>query len=114
MKHRITAAFLANGLLALTMSLQAAETWHGSTLQFVYPLSNGDFVIGFDTSSSACTNPNSPKYMYVAVGQNGVDAEGAKKMYAAALTALVAGKTLSVAFDNATPSCYVNRFSVSK
>ena len=114
MKFRITAPFVASGMLAFAMSLQAAEAWHGGTLEFVYPLSNGDFVIGFDTSSSACTNPNSPKYMYVAVGQNGVDAEGATKMYAAALTALVAGKTLSVAFDTATTSCYVNRFSVSK
>jgi hypothetical protein len=113
MKHRITALF-ACGMLGLTLSLQAAEVWHTSTVQWVYPLSNGNFVIGFDTSSSACTNPNAPKYMYVAVGQNGVDAEGAKKMYAAALTALAAGKTLTVAFDDATTACYVNRLLVNK
>jgi hypothetical protein len=105
---------LTAGLAGRVTFVEATEQWHSSTLRWVYPLGNGDFVIGFDVDSAACTGVGAPKYMYVAVGQNGVTEEGIKKLYAAALTAFSLGKTLSIAFDDATAYCYVNRFSVHK
>ncbi len=90
----------------------AIERFHASTLKFVYPLGAGDFVLGFDTDSVQCPASGLPKYMYVAVGQNGVTADGAKKMFAAALMAFALGKQLSFAFDDGTVFCYINRLSV--
>src|SRR5262245_30376681 len=110
-KAAVVIALLA-GFVATPV--QAAESWHTSTLAWVYPSGAGDFVLGFDTNSSYCTNPGSPtKYMYVVVGQNGVTAEGAKTMFAAALAALAMGKTV-VPFDSATYECYVSAVLVNK
>ena len=48
----------------------AAEQWHASKIFAVYVLASGDFVLAFQTDSSACTNTNSPrKYYYVTVGK---------------------------------------------
>jgi ABC-type sugar transport system substrate-binding protein len=94
----------SNGFAA-TQNLQ-------STLAFVYPMADGSFVLGFTQGMSFCQSPNSPQYFYVTPGQNGVNADGAKAMLATALTAFATGKTLSIAFDDSTPSCYINRFSM--
>jgi len=91
----------------------AAEQYHGATLKWVYPLANGDFVIGFNADAATCSAASSPKYMYVAVGQNGVTSDGAKKIYAAALLALGTSRQVNVAFDDATTYCYINRLTVS-
>ena len=95
-------------------SALAAERYHNSTLKWVYPLASGDFALGFDVNSAECTSPGAPqKYMYVQVGQNSVTAEGAKKIYAAALLAFATSKNVSIAFDDSTPQCYINRATVS-
>jgi hypothetical protein len=100
--------------LAVTTPLGATERSHTSTLKFVYPLANGDFVIGFDAESAFCTSASTPnKYYGVYVGQNGVAAAGASKMFAAALLALSTRQSVSIAFDDATANCYVNRLTVS-
>ncbi len=91
----------------------AVERPLASTLKFVYPVGTGDFVLGFDMDSPQCLASGSPKYMYVAVGQNGVTTDGAKKMFAAAMMAFALGKQISIAFDDGTVFCYINRLSVS-
>jgi len=96
-----------------SLPVQAVERGHGSSVQYVYMQANGTFVIGFNSSDSYCGNINNPKYYYAAVGQNGVTAEGINKMYAAALTALVAKKTIYIVYDDATTSCYINRLQIS-
>ena len=106
---------VAAAMICFGMTASATERWHNSTLAWVYPQAAGDFVMGFDVSPTFCTNANTPvKYLYVTVGQNGVTAEGAQKMYAAALTALSLAKPLTVAFDDSTSSCYVNRLLLVK
>src|SRR5262245_32884635 len=114
MKLFSATACVAGTVMSLAAPVRATEQYHTSTLQWIYPVSTGDFVLGFETSSSACTNPQSPKYMYVTVGQNGVTVEGAKKIYAAALVAFALGKSVSIAFDDATIYCYLNRLTVNK
>jgi len=94
------------------MGAVAAESWLISTLRAVYPQADGTFVITFDTNAADCTNTATNKYHSVVPGQNGMTDEGAKKLYAAALAALAADKTVQVAFDNATSNCYVNRLLV--
>src|SRR5688572_29303944 len=91
----------AAAILAASFSgtASAAEEWASSNVKFVYPLSNGGFVIGLVDSPASCTNANNPKYLYVAVGSNGVTQDGAKMMLGVALTGFAAGKRVSVNFD---------------
>jgi hypothetical protein len=100
-------------LLGLGAPLAMAEGWHQDFVKTVYPLSNGNFVVIFVSSPSSCPNANNPKYFYVQVGNNGVTSDGAKAMLATALTAFTTGRKLTVAFDDASASCDVNRMSVS-
>jgi hypothetical protein len=100
------------GLLAAVNGF-ATERYHTSTVKWVNPLANGDFVVGFDTDSALCTSVSTPKYFHVFVGQNGVTAQGATKMYAAALLALSSRQPVTVAFDDLTSWCYVNRLTVA-
>jgi hypothetical protein len=104
--------FAASVLLSTISAAHATERYHTSTLAWVYPESNGDFIVGFTTDSSQCSATGSPKYMHVVIGQNGITADGSKKMYAAALLALSLKTPLSIAFDDATSYCYINRVTV--
>ena len=99
-------------MLLIAVPTLATERFHTSTIRMVYPVSSGDFVIGFDTEVSTCTSTASPKQLYVAVGQNGVTATGSAKMFAAALAALYARGIVTIAFDDATTACYINRIQV--
>lgn len=91
----------------------ATEAYHTGTLQYVYPLANGSFIIAFTTNPSGCSSTTTPyKYLYVASGQNSVTADGVKNMLATSLTAFALGRTLSIAYDDATSNCYVNRMTV--
>jgi ABC-type glycerol-3-phosphate transport system substrate-binding protein len=91
----------------------AAESWYQDTVKTVYPLPNGDFVVTFVTSPAACLNASNPKYFHVQAGINGVTVDGVKSMLATALTAFVAGKRLTVVFNDASTSCDVNRMVIS-
>ena len=101
-------------LAAFSSASLAVETWHTSTLKYVYVLADGGFVLIFDTSPSTCTSTATDKYFYVIPTQNGMTVEGAKKIYAAALMAMATDKAMQVAFDNATSNCYINRGMVVK
>jgi len=73
-------------------SVDATERYHVSTLKWVYPISNGDFVIGFDVDPTACTSPQDTNEVHIRrSGTVGATAEGVQKMYAAALTAFALG-----------------------
>ncbi len=99
-------------LLTITCSNSyAAYSSVQSTVKSVYPLSDGSFVVILTNDTSTCTAPT-PKYFYVTPGQNGVTLDGAKAMLATALTAFATGSSLALSFDDATTSCYVNRFSM--
>lgn len=102
-----------SALLSFSVSASAAEQWKGGTLKTVYPLSKGDFVLIYDVDSAECPATGPGKYMYVVVGTNGMAAEGAKKIYGAALAALLARTVFYVAFDDSTVNCYVNRATVN-
>lgn len=90
----------------------AAEQWVTGTLMYVYPQGNGDFVLIFDVDSPNCPVTGPRKYMNANVGQNGMTAEGAKKIYSAALAALLTRSVVQVAFDDATTACFINRLVV--
>lgn len=106
---------IASMLLAGTpITAIAAERWHTAMVKAVYPLGNGGFALLFSQDSVHCSSPATPrKYYYVYSGENGVNAEGAKLIYAGALAAMVSGYEITVAFDDATSGCYVNRMVIN-
>lgn len=101
------------GLLFLGIqSAVAVERWHTAPIRWIYPQANGGFIITFTTESAHCTSTAVPKYYYVGQGYNGVSADGATKMYAAAMMAIAMGRQISIAFEDGTNDCAVNRIIV--
>lgn len=96
--------------LLLTAGVAHAGTWYTSTIKYVYPFSNGNFVLVFDVPPPACTNSN--EYVYVRNGQHGVSSEGLERMYAASLTAAAQGQRLAVYFDETSAYCDINRMMI--
>ena len=105
-------ASILAGLASMTGTANAADAWATDTVNQVYPLGNGSFVIVLVNSPPACPNTNSPRYLYVVAGENGVTADGVKAMLATSLAAMAMGKQLQVNFSDSTASCYVNRLMV--
>lgn len=108
-------ARIALGLIMLSLgslAANAAEVWHTAYLKRVYPTADGSVRLSFVTDHATCTNADSPKVYYITVGQNGVTADGLRAMHATALTAFAMERQVSIAFDNATASCYINRLIV--
>jgi hypothetical protein len=107
-------AMIVGGLLALlSVQSQAANVWFDGPLQFVYPLSDGSFVLGM-TGDLPCGASGTVKYLYVTPGSNGVTVDAAKNMLAVALTAFALEKSIQVVYENASTSCYVNRFLIAR
>jgi len=100
-------------LIILASSSLNAATWFTGSIDRVYPLANGNFVIIFKEDSPACTSINASKYHYVNSGNNGLTPEGLDKIYSLALTAATTGKKLSINFDETESACYVNRAYIS-
>jgi hypothetical protein len=95
-----------------TLSAGAAEVWHTAYVKRIYPTADGSVRLSFVTDHATCTNADSPKVYYITVGQNSVTADGLKAMHATALTAFAMERQVSIAFDNATASCYINRLII--
>jgi len=107
--QRVIRAMVALTLLGLAPALHAAEYLHASYLLRVHPLADGTLILMFVTDSTNCPSSASPKEFRVALGQNGMTADGLRAIQATALTALATGARLEVAFDNGSANCYVNR-----
>lgn len=100
-------------LPCLAPVLEAADVWHTSTLKAIYPLADGNYILSFTNDASGCTSTSSPKFHYVFVDENGMSAEASKKIYAAALLAYSLGQPVSIAYNDATSNCFVNRLYLS-
>src|SRR5438876_893277 len=98
---------LAFGVVAFAIPTMAANTGHAANLTRIDTLGDGRIVLQFDVDNNACPDTNNPKGYYVAVGQNGVTADGIKNILATAMLALSLGKPLTIYFDSATAYCYV-------
>ncbi len=109
--HRFCGALM---VMLLSVPAHAAEAWHTSRVRTIYPLGEGSFVLQFAADATACLSQNQPKYYYVTVGQNGVNAEGAKRMYAAALLAFAQDLPVTLAFQTDSSGCYINRLAVTR
>jgi len=110
---RGTRSWVAIALLLLSAlsPAQAATVWYQGPVQFVYPLNDGSFIIGIP-NVAVCTSSGSNSHLYVTPGANGVTLDGTKSMLATVLTAFSLGRTIEVAYDDSSSSCYVNRLLI--
>lgn len=100
------------GIVVAPGLANASTQWVADKVRNVYPQGDGSFIIVFVTLQPSCPSASSPQYFYVSPGQNGANADGVKGMLATTLTAFATGTKITVAFDNATSYCYVNRLSL--
>jgi hypothetical protein len=116
MKKRLW-KWLIGGSVAFVLHVGNAlgiEVNFTSIVKWVYPLSDGSFVLTFNTTDlTVCPGTVVPDYYHVITGQNGITVEGSKKIYSAAMLAFSLSKPVIVFFDNATTNCYVNRVIVT-
>ena len=114
LSDRSVVCALCSVLLFLACQVASAtDRAHVSTIQQVYPQADGSFVLAFYTDNANCTNASSPKYYYVTAGQNGVNADGVKLMFASALAAAAQQRTVTIVFSDTTVNCYINRLIVA-
>ena len=111
-RFRRFAAVMAGTMLFTTAIAQASTVWYQGPAQLVYPLNDGSFAIGVSTVLPVCSGSGSGVYMFVTPGQNSVTLDGAKNMLATVLTAFALGRPISVAYDDSTSNCYVNRLLI--
>jgi len=91
---------------------RASVVRYQGSVQLVYPMNDGSFSVGVSTILPVCYSSGSGVYLSVTPGQNAVTADGAKSMLATVLTAFALGKSISVAYDDSTANCYVNRLLI--
>lgn len=103
---------LAALLLTACIQAHAAEVWHTAYVTRVYPQPDGSVRLAFSSDHASCTNNSTPKWHFIVVGQNSVTADGLRAMHSIALTALAMERQVSIAFDDATASCYINRLQI--
>ena len=104
-------ALLATLVLAeCLVPANATTQWYSGTVQQIYPLSDGSFEIGTSSVLPTCAgNGNGGVYLNVAPGENSMTASGVQNMLATLLTTFALGRSIQIAYDDGTTSCYVNR-----
>lgn len=100
-------------LILFTTPTFSAEVSHTASIKTIYPLSDGSVGLRFDSDSSSCTNPNTPKYYNLRVGQSGVTEAALDRMLSLLLVAATSSMRVTVVFDDATSACYINRLQLN-
>lgn len=104
----ISAAFIV--LAPFIVPASAATQWYAGTIQQIYPMNDGSFEIATTSTLATCAgNGNGGVYLSVVPGESSVNASGAENMLATLLTAFALGRSVQIAYDDGTSSCYVNR-----
>lgn len=111
--RRRYACCFAAFLVSLAGAVSADEVWlNSTTIYAIYPLATGTVVLTFEADATECTSGSSPKYYTLKVGANNVTADGFENVLATALAAAATRAIVSVAFDDSTSDCYINRIWV--
>ncbi|MBQ4862570.1 hypothetical protein J8L98_12815 [Pseudoalteromonas sp. MMG013] len=63
--NKISNVCAITALHSISGFASAEPTWHASTINKVYPQSNGDVVLTFTQDHAKCTNDSIPKYYYL-------------------------------------------------
>ena len=110
-KKIVRKPFLCLALFSMLFAtpVGATQVWHSGKITQIYPMGNGDVVLIFDTDSPSCTSNANTDYYYIRVGEGNVTQDGLENMLAIALTAATADLAVTINFDDATSSCFVNR-----
>lgn len=93
--------------------VNAATRWYTGTIQQIYPLNDGSFEIATSSVLPTCSgNGANGVYLSVTPGQNAVTTSGVQSMLATVLTAFALERSVQIAYDDSTSSCYVNRLLI--
>jgi hypothetical protein len=96
-------------------------TWHRSRqnvwkynvpIQLIEIYGDGSFAISAPAGTDAAC-PQNGTYFQVTAGQNSMTTDGVKAALAVALTAFLAGKTITFAADTATSQCYSTNITIN-
>ncbi len=112
MKTRNTLINLIVTAVFSSSSMAIDYAWHTSTIKKLTMLNNGSFKIVLVDDSSQCSPLSGDDIFSVTVDESGVREEGRKHMLSTVLSAAAQGIKVSIAFDPASPSCYVNRLQM--
>lgn len=106
MKNVFLGLVMAGSTLFASADALAANVWKSAVgITGIMSLTDGGFIIfGAAASAQECTDG---KAFYVRANQNGQTSEGIKTSLALALTAFLTGKTVTLLYDNAYATCYV-------
>lgn len=90
----------------------AAETWHTSKVDRIYPVASGGFILTFKVDHPSCNIGSSTKYYSVSEGKNGVSQPAIANFLSVALVAASSDKELTISFDNESTTCDINRLFI--
>ncbi|MFU2511969.1 hypothetical protein [Pseudoalteromonas sp. ASV78] len=99
-------------LMLLAVKISAAETWHTSKVDRIYPVASGGFILTFQVDNSTCNIGSSTKYYSVSEGKNGVTQAAIANFLSVALVAGSSDKELTISFDNESTTCDINRLFI--
>ena len=112
MKFRYTLMCLTVSAVFSSPSMAIDYVWHTSIIKQLTMLNDGSFKIVLVDDSAQCTPLSGEDVFTVAVDESGVGETGRKHMLSTVLLAASQGTKVSIAFDSASPSCYVNRLQM--
>jgi len=109
MKLEFSVLALASIVSLVSRPSEATMVWSAtSTISSVEVLNDGSFFIQLTAGVGAtCTQANA---IYVQAGQATMTAAGVTAQLASAEAALIAGRSVSILYDNSTAYCYGGYF----
>lgn len=100
-------------LLFLGGGASAADVWkHGMPIQNVQTLWDGGFIVYGPSGADAVCSEG--RLFYARANQNTLVEAGVKVNLAVVLTAFAMGKTITFAYDNSTPACFIRTVMVNQ
>lgn len=98
-------------MILLSSTVSAAEIFHKTKIDMVYPFKDGKIYVGIDVEHDSCTNAN--KFYRVEVGRAGVTEEAVDRIYSAILVAAAQQNQVEIIFEPASDGqCYISRLKV--
>jgi hypothetical protein len=112
--YGIAATFcIAMSLAGLSQQVEAANGWKGPVaVSSVISNPAGGALLLLELNDASCGS--SGNQFNIAVGSNGMTADGAKASMALALTALTLGKPISIVVDDTLPGCPIQEVRIDQ
>jgi len=112
--RRLALSFLFTVFTLASVDVSATNVWTGyKSVTEVQVVEDGGFLLYFSSPIGSPCSTAGNNALYVYIGGNFVNADGAKAMLGAALSALATGMKVNVMYDDSTSFCYGRYLKVS-